>query len=99
MNCTVMYCDFNESPTFRPKLYGDDDLGRAMTLCEAHTLPITAVYPEGGHPHPGYRQGWEACGKVLAAWKQSETARQQREAEEQAARDKAWVEEFARGLK
>lgn len=77
---------------------GEADLDRAVRICEAHKEPSAIFYSEGGQPR-NFAKGWEACHEVMAAWDRSATAIRAREAEEQAMRDRAFVNDFAKRIK
>ena len=78
--------------------FGNTDLGKAASICNSHVArSATMTVPPPRIPH--FMEGWEACGRVWAAWRDSEDSRQQREFESEQERQKAFVEEIAKGLK
>ncbi len=79
----------------RPKT-GDDDLDRALAICDAHPNPeqnMVPVYPE----YDAKTVPW--CGAVLDKYAQTETARRIQADVDKEKADRAWLEQYAKGLK
>ncbi len=74
---------------------GDHDLDRAVAICDAHPNRATNVIPAG----PPYDPAYAGCGPVLERWDASDAARREAERKAKDAADKAWLEEYARGIK
>ena len=75
-------------PQFGP---AQSDLDKALNICRLHSseTAYSITIP------PQYAKGWEACRTIYEV----ESARRQRAAAEQEARDKAFVEAVAKGEK
>lgn len=87
---------------------GDDDLDRAVGLCDSHRTSVgntmITTYPGQTEPEYVYDSGWNdkplyACSKVYSAWYKSDAVRKDREAKEQDKRDLDFVQGYSRGLK
>jgi hypothetical protein len=84
-------------PQSRERIFGDNELGHIAGACYSHVASsLVTMIPA---PRiPTFQKGWEACEKVYSAWLESETAREQREAQVTEERQRQEVIEFARRL-
>lgn len=82
-------------PSFCRDQYDDTPLGNAMRVCDRHRDYSRLTNP----PSVSFHAAWEACYKVHQAWKDSETMKRRRAAEEQDEHDRQMIIEFAKGLK
>ena len=79
-----------------PQTYDNSDLGKAMAICDRHKQPTGMVFdvlpPQAEY---AYESAWQTCNAVAEKWAKTETARKQREAEEQEKRDLEFVKKVA----
>src|ERR1019366_7019862 len=76
----------------------DANLDRAITICDAHTHYNGIT--DGQWRDYAFDAGWrDACAPVINAREKSGAARQIAERKAKETADKAWLEDYAKGLK
>lgn len=93
LDCGVFPCASGGAP--RHAVTGDADLDKAVAICDAHrTYEGVQTFPET----VSYERGFEGCGRVIDRWGKSEAARREAEWQAKVATDRAFVEQYVKGL-